>query len=58
MSKVDYQKYKKEEHCDYPFQPSSLGYCWGYAEGVDDGLTDDEIEKDLCRGCEFYRLMK
>jgi len=49
-----FEKYHKKEHCSYPFEPCPVGYCWGYANGVDDGKTDAVIEATLCQGCEFF----
>lgn len=53
MAKVDFEKYRKPEKCSYPWSPEPLGYCWGYAENKDAGMTDEEIEKELCEGCEY-----
>lgn len=53
-TRMNYDKYKKEDNCSYPFDPTPNGYCWGYAENKDAGMTDKEIEKELCEGCEFY----
>ena len=52
--KWDQYKYYKKEHCRYPFEPCPVGYCWGYANYIDEGETDEEIESHLCKGCEFH----
>lgn len=49
-----YTKYKNKDRCTYPFQPESLGYCWSYANWIDDGKKDyKEFVKRYCLNCEF-----
>ena len=51
---TNYEKYRKKKRCKYPFAPVPVGYCYGYANGVDDEKSDKEIEELICDGCEFY----
>jgi len=48
--------------CRYPYMPGPLGYCWGYAAGVDEGKTKEEQYKSCTAKdengkyyCEFYK---
>jgi len=69
-----YQKYKnKNKYCKYPFENESLGYCWGYANMVDNGASEAEIKakcsmiasediQGICKKgeylCEYYKEIK
>lgn len=53
-SQRGFTKYRKKKHCRYPFSPEPLGYCWSYANAVDEGIADEEFEKATCNGCKFY----
>ena len=64
-----YKKYQNK-NCAYPFTNEPLGYCWGYANMVDKGAGQAEIQamcskvadedlKGICKKgdyyCEFYK---
>jgi hypothetical protein len=51
--KNPFMKYKNpDKRCTYPFEPSLLGYCWGYATKVDEGKKMATI---VCaKRCEFW----
>ena len=52
-----YDKYQnKDSRCCYPFEPNPLGYCWGYANWVDEGKKDyEEFVKTHCEKCDKWR---
>jgi len=60
-----YEKYRnKDPRCKYPFIPSPIGYCWGFATWVDykegkiskeqAGECAVESYEEFCRWCEFW----
>lgn len=58
MKKNPFLKYEnKDPRCDYPFTPDPLGYCWGYANNVDENKTKEECDK-YCKGCEMWLAQK
>lgn len=57
-----FNKYENpDKRCEYPFEPCAVGYCWSYANFVDDGdkflrLRGVEKFEDICaKGCSFWR---
>jgi len=62
----DIWKYRNpDRRCNYPFDPSPLGYCWSFASYIDGGekwlKQRSDIEKkefktmeDICRGCDRW----
>jgi len=43
-----------DSRCHYPFEPSSLGYCWGYAKAVDEDRAADYVRDTCPKSCEFW----
>ena len=44
-----FSKYKNpDKRCTYPFEPMSIGYCWGWASFVDGG------NPPKCDKCEMW----
>ncbi|KKL79831.1 hypothetical protein LCGC14_2010860 [marine sediment metagenome] len=41
----------KDKMCEYPFTPDPAGYCWTYANYIDQ-TTGFEVLN--CEGCECY----
>ena len=54
-------KYRNPDpRCTYPFESSFVGYCWSYANYVDDGETFLKKNKkkrfeDICMGCDLFK---
>jgi len=43
---MPYKKYKNpDSRCKYPFTNDPLGYCWGFANKVDEKASKEEIKK-------------
>ena len=43
---MPYKKYQNNfGWCKYPFDNSPLGYCWGFANDIDEGKSKEEIKK-------------
>ena len=56
MSKKGYFKYQNQDpRCQYPFENDPLGYCWSYAEWVDNGKKDyDKFIETYCKNCDYF----
>ncbi len=61
---INEEKFKKyrnpDPRCTYPFDPSPLGYCWSFAQYVDDGWSGLKRGKEkgmetICKGCECWK---
>ena len=44
----------KDPRCGYPFEVHPLGYCWGWANAVDDG-REQEFLINSCLHCESWK---
>jgi len=43
---MPYKKYQNNfGWCKYPFTGDSLGYCFGFANDIDEGKNKEEIKK-------------
>lgn len=58
------QRYKnKDKRCAYPFTPDLSGYCWSYANYIDDGAEilfkwNVTSMEQICSKCGFWKEKK
>ena len=61
LGKHPLNKYEnKDVRCTYPFECSMVGYCWSYANYVDNpkaflGRAGKQKMEDICIGCELWK---
>ena len=53
-----YGKYRNpNKRCSYTFEADPLGYCWGYANAVDNNRAG-EYTKESCPQCSMWKALK
>ena len=55
LQELFFDRYRcPDKRCGYPFEPCAVGYCWSWANYVDDGIIKGKLFPQFCQNCELW----